>query len=375
MPIRLNGKPLEAQPGERLIDVLARTDIPIRAVTVLINGRAADFAELGAYQITGAEDELVEIYTAPVGRAVAFEGVLDAVGGTPLIRLRRLSPPSAATIWAKLESCNPAGSVKDRIGWAMLDAAERAGKISPGRSLIVEPTSGNTGIGLAMAAAARGYELIVTMPETMTPERRALLELFGAQIVLTPGDEGMAGAVRRAQEIAASEPDAFIPQQFENPANPEIHYKTTGPEIYAALDGQISALVCGVGTGGTLTGTGRFLRERIPDVLVVAVEPARSAVLSGGKPGPHSIQGIGAGFVPEILDTGLIDEIVTVEDGDAIEMAKRLAREEGISAGISAGAAVCAAIQVAKRLPQSANVVTVLPDDATKYVSVFLGQR
>ncbi|MBC7288891.1 MAG: cysteine synthase A [Armatimonadetes bacterium] len=301
------------------------------------------------------------------------ESIAELVGRTPLIRLRRLVGSGAAQVWAKLEAFNPAGSVKDRIAVAMIEAAERAGEIAPGQSTLIEATSGNTGIGLAMAAAAKGYRLIVTMPENMTRERIELLRLYGAQVVLTPASEGMAGAVARAEELAQEIPGAYLTRQFENPANPEIHYRTTGPEIWHAMEGRVDAFVAGVGTGGTLTGVARYLREQRPDVLVVAVEPAASPVLSGGKPGPHKIPGIGAGFVPPILDTSLIDEIVTVSNEDAATTARRLASEEGISAGISSGAAAWAALLVANRLCDTAVVVTVLPDDALKYMSLFAG--
>jgi cysteine synthase len=300
------------------------------------------------------------------GRA---ENILDLVGNTPVVRLHRVVPEGAATIWAKLERGNPAGSVKDRIGKAMIEAAEEAGQLRPG-SVIVEPTSGNTGIGLAMVAAVKGYRLILTMPDTMTAERRALLKAYGAELVLTPGDEGMKGAIARAQEMVRDH-GYFMPQQFMNPANPEVHRLTTAREILEQV-GHLDAFVGGVGTGGTITGVGEVLRERIPGALVIAVEPASSPVISGGQPGKHKIPGIGAGFVPQVLNTGVIDEIITVDDDAAWDMTRRLAREEGILAGASSGAAAWAAVQVARRLGAGKVVVVVLPDTGERYLSTAL---
>lgn len=298
------------------------------------------------------------------------ESALDLIGGTPLVRLNRVAPPEAATLYAKVESRNPGGSVKDRIARAMVEAAERDGRLKPGAT-IVEPTSGNTGIGLAVVAAVRGYRLVLTMPEDMSAERRKLLARFGAEIVLTPAIEGMGGAIFAAQELA-TEKGYFMPRQFDNPANPEVHRATTGPEIARDLDGQVDAFVAGVGTGGTITGAGSFLKEELgaDRVRVVAVEPARAAVLSGGKWNLHGIQGIGAGFQPGILDRTVLDEIITVRDEDALAMAGRLAREEGLLVGISSGANVFAAAKVATQLGPGKNVVTMLCDTGERYLSV-----
>ena len=284
------------------------------------------------------------------------ESMTDLVGNTPLVRLSRLSEGTGATILGKLEAANPAGSVKDRIGLAMVEAAEREGLLTPGQSVIVEPTSGNTGIALAFVCAARGYKCILTMPETMSMERRALLKAYGAELVLTPGTEGMRGAIARAQEIADETPDAFVPQQFENAANPDVHARTTAEEIWADTDGSVDIFVAGVGTGGSITGVGHVLKERRPGVQIVAVEPTDSPVLSGGDPAPHRIQGIGAGFVPGVLDTSVYDEIIQVTAEDAFETARNLARDEGVLTGISAGANAWAALQLAKR-PENAGKV------------------
>ncbi len=293
----------------------------------------------------------------------------ELVGGTPVVQLPRIVGEHDVELFAKLESLNPGGSVKDRIGVAMIEAAERQGRIEPGRSTIVEATSGNTGIALAFVCAAKGYDLVLTLPQGMSREREGLLRLYGARVQVTESLGGMSEAVAAAQALAGSE-DVFLPDQFSNPANPEIHRRTTGPELWAALDGRIDVFVAGVGTGGTITGVGEMLKERNPACRVVAVEPASSAVLSGGSPGPHKIQGIGAGFVPQVLNRGLIDEVIEVEDEDAIETARELARREGVLAGISCGAAVWAALEIARRAEfRGARIATVLPDSGERYVS------
>ena len=299
--------------------------------------------------------------------------ITELIGRTPLLRLNRISDESGAEVLGKLESFNPGGSVKDRIGLAMIETAEREGRIAPGKTTIIEPTSGNTGIALAMVAAARGYDMVLTMPDTMSVERRTILKAFGARLVLTPGANGMRGAVAKALELAAEGDDAFVPQQFENPANPEVHRLTTAEEIWADTGGEVDAFVAGVGTGGTLTGVGQVLKERRPGVLVVAVEPADSAVLSGGAPGPHKLQGIGAGFIPKALDTGVYDEILKVSADAAFTTARDLARQEGVLVGISAGANVWAAGQVARRAEfRGKTVVTVLCDTGERYLSTPL---
>lgn len=297
------------------------------------------------------------------------DSVLDLIGGTPLVRLRRLPKPGGAAVVAKVEARNPGGSVKDRTALAMIEDAERRGVLRPGGTL-VEPTSGNTGIGLAMVAAVKGYRLILTMPEDMSVERQRLMTRFGAEIHLTPAIEGMTGAVFAAEELLREHPDYFMPQQFQNPANPEVHRRTTALEILEAVDGRLDAFVAGVGTGGTITGVGEVLKEKMPGVMIIGVEPAKSPVLSGGRPGLHGIQGIGASFVPGVLNQSIIDRVVQVRDEDATAFSRRLSREEGLLVGVSAGAAVWAACEVAAGLRPDQLVVTVLPDTGERYLSI-----
>jgi cysteine synthase A len=300
------------------------------------------------------------------------EDVTQLVGNTPVVRLRRVTEGAVADVVAKLEYFNPGGSVKDRIGVAMLDAAEEAGLLKPD-TIILEPTSGNTGIALAMVAAARGYKLVLTMPDTMSIERRVLLRAYGAELILTPGKDGMPGAIAKAEELAKSDQRYFVPQQFENPANPAIHRTTTAEEVWTQTDGKIDFFIAGVGTGGTITGVAQVLKERNPDVKFIAVEPSASPVLSGGQKGPHPIQGIGAGFIPPVLDEDLVDEIITVGNDDALDLARRLAVEEGLLVGISSGAAVVAALEVARRPENKGKlIVVVLPSSGERYLSTVL---
>ncbi|THF74521.1 cysteine synthase A [Cohnella fermenti] len=302
------------------------------------------------------------------------QNVTDLIGDTPLVRLNRIVPEGSAEIYVKLEYQNPGSSVKDRIAISMIEEAEKAGKLKPGDT-IVEPTSGNTGIGLALVAAAKGYRAILVMPETMSLERRNLLRAYGAELVLTPGSEGMNGAVKKAEELAVENPSYFLPQQFKNPANPKIHRETTGPEIVEAInsyDGKLDAFISGIGTGGTISGAGEVLKQNFPNVKIVAVEPAASPILSGGKPGPHKIQGIGANFVPEILNREVYDEVIAVENDEAFETARTVAKKEGLLVGISSGAAIFAALKVAKELGAGKRVVAIVPSNGERYLSTPL---
>ncbi len=297
------------------------------------------------------------------------DNILSLIGDTPVIKLNKIAPKGAAAVWAKLENCNPAGSVKDRICLSMIEAAEKKKKIKPGSSIIVEPTSGNTGIGLALICAVKGYRLILTMPEDMSLERRLLLAAYGAELVLTPADDKMVGAVKKAEEIVQENKNAFMPQQFKNPFNPEIHRLTTGPEILKQVPGEIHAFVAGVGTGGTITGVGEVLRKKFPNIYIVAVEPTESAVLSGGRANVHDIQGIGAGFVPEVLNTKIYDEVITITGEDAKRFTRFISRKEGLLVGISAGAAALAAVRVAERLGNERQVITIFCDTGERYLS------
>ncbi|SFM31454.1 cysteine synthase A [Paenibacillus sp. 1_12] len=308
--------------------------------------------------------------------AKLVQSITDLIGGTPLVKLNRVVPEGSAEIYVKLEYQNPGASVKDRIAISMIEVAEKEGKIKPGDT-IIEPTSGNTGIGLAMVAAAKGYKAILVMPETMSLERRNLLRAYGAQLVLTPGAEGMKGAIKRAEDLQAENPSYFIPQQFNNPANVKVHTETTGPEIVEAInshDGKLDAFISGIGTGGTITGAGGVLKENFPNIKIYAVEPSASPILSGGKPGPHKIQGIGAGFVPQILNTNIYDEVIQVDNEEAFETSRRVAKEEGILGGISSGAAIFAALKVAKELGAGKRVVAILPSNGERYLSTPLYQ-
>jgi len=373
MRITINGKPEEVEAGSTVASLLASREVEPRMVSVELNGSILEregFAD--AKLAEGDKLELLFFMGGGAGEATGaelFDDVGRMVGGTPLVRLNRIVGPDHAEVLAKVEYFNPGGSVKDRICEGMLNAAEQSGALKAGGT-IIEPTSGNTGIGLAMLAAVRGYRLILVMPESMSMERASLLSAYGAQLVLTPAWEGMRGAIREAQTLQEQNSDYYMPNQFENPANPEAHRKSTGPEILKATGGKVDAFVASVGTGGTITGVGEVLKAHDANVQVIAVEPETSAVLSGEEAGPHKIQGIGAGFVPPVLNRGVIDRIIKANDDEAYRTAKHLARMEGLLVGISSGANVLAALQVAKELGPGHRVVTVLPDTGERYFSI-----
>lgn len=381
--VTVNGKREIIKEGVNVSQLLEGRGIDSRIVSVELNQEIierdrfaetvieeGDVVEFLYFMGGGEKKSKVKGQETKVGKEEASnDSVLGLVGSTPMVRLNKVIGSEAAVVWGKLESNNPGGSVKDRIALSMIEAAEKEGKLKPGMT-VIEPTSGNTGIGLALVAAVKGYHLILTMPETMSLERRSLLAAFGAELVLTPGTEGMVGAVKKAEALIAENKELFMPQQFNNPANPEIHRRTTANEILNAIKERIDAFVAGVGTGGTITGVGEVLKELNPQVKVVAVEPANSPVLSGGSSGPHRIQGIGAGFIPQVLNLSVVDEIIKVEDLQAYEMSRRIAAEEGLLVGISAGAAVWAARQVAEELGKGKTVVVVLPDTGERYLSM-----
>ncbi|MBI3811764.1 MAG: cysteine synthase A [Nitrospirae bacterium] len=368
MQIKINGKPEEIE-AKTVSDLLQVKEIEPQMVSVELNSTIVDRS---AYSTTPLkEGDALEFLFFMGGGSSArrYDDISKLIGNTPMVRLNRLSPPDGATLFAKVEFFNPGGSVKDRICLNMIDEAERQGRLKPGGTM-VEPTSGNTGIGLAMIAAVRGYKLILVMPESMSMERASLLSSYGAKLVLTPAWEGMRGAIREAEQLLEQNPSYYMPDQFSNPANPEMHRKTTAVEIWEAMDGRIDAFVAGVGTGGTITGVGEFLKSRLPKVQIIAVEPTASAVLSGNEPGPHKIQGIGAGFIPKVLNRSILDKIITVTDEEAYRTAKRLVQEEGLLVGISSGANVIAAQKTAKALGPGKQVVTVLPDTGERYISI-----
>ncbi len=364
--IQLNGKIQQIQKGLSVSDILLKWKVRPELVTVEINENIPQKLEYDSTKIQAGDR--VEFVFYMGGGAIA-QSVLDLIGETPMVRLSKIIEKDSASVYAKLEMFNPGASVKDRIALNMVEQAEKKGLLKPG-STIIEPTSGNTGIGLAIVGAVKGYKVILVMPDGMSQERIQILESFGAEVMLTSAKEGMAGAVERAREIVSTIKDAFMPQQFKNPDNPAMHRKTTAKEILRDMDGQVDAFVAGVGTGGTITGVGKVLKEHNPKTRIIAVEPKTSSVLSGGKPGPHMIQGIGAGFIPDVLDRSLIDEIIPVGDQEAYQMAKRLSREEGVFAGISCGAACVGAVKIAKMLGAGKKVVVLFPDSWERYLSL-----
>ena len=367
--ITLNGKKEELTAQMPVLDLLKLKNIRPEVVTVEHNERILSREEFPKIIIKDADRIELVFFMGGGAHPKVADNILELVGNTPIVRLNRLPEKDSALIYAKLEQFNPGGSVKDRICLSMINEAEKQGLLKPG-STIVEPTSGNTGIGLAMVGVVKGYHIILTMPETMSLERIYILKSLGAEVVLTSGVEGMSGAIKKAEEILKNTKNSFMPQQFKNPANPKIHRETTAREILEALGDKIDAFVAGVGTGGTISGVGEVLKERNPKIKVVAVEPETSAVLSGGKPGPHKIQGIGAGFIPETLNRKVIDEVVKVSDNDAYRTAQRLAKEEGLFVGISSGAAAFAAVKEAKKLGKGKSLVTIFPDTGERYFSM-----
>ncbi len=367
--ITLNGKKEELAREMPVLDLLKQKNIRPEVVTVEHNERILSREEFPQTIIKDADRIELVFFMGGGTHPKVVDNILELVGNTPMVRLNCIPEKDSAVIYAKLEQFNPGGSVKDRICLSMINEAEKQGLLKPG-STIVEPTSGNTGIGLAMVGVVKGYHIILTMPETMSLERIYILKSLGAEVVLTSGVEGMSGAIKKAEEILRNTKNSFMPQQFKNPANPKVHRETTAREILEALGDKIDAFVAGVGTGGTISGVGEVLKEKNPKIKVVAVEPETSAVLSGGKPGPHKIQGIGAGFIPETLNRKVIDEVVKVSDNDAYRAAQRLAKEEGLFVGISSGAAAFAAIKVAKGLGKGKTVVTVFPDTGERYFSM-----
>jgi len=367
--VTINGEVTSLEEDDMtILSLLEKRNIQVQAVIVKVNN---NIVERGLFDHTLLkEGDAIELLNSGGNAysAKVAENILELIGKTPMVKINKMCTPDMASIYGKLESFNPGGSIKDRICLSMIEDAEEKGLISPGAT-IVEPTSGNTGIGLAMVAAVRGYKLILTMPETMSTEKIYILRAYGAEVVLTPGYEGMAGAVEKAEEIVAQTANSFMPQQFQNPANPSIHRKTTAIEILEATNGTLDAFVAGVGTGGTLTGVGEVLKKIRPNIKVIAVEPASCDVLSGGRPGPHMIQGIGAGFMPDVLNPEIIDKTIRVEDAEAFSTSRRLSKEEGIFVGVSAGAAMFAALQVASELKIGKSVVVILPDTGERYFS------